>query len=116
MRVAFIGKGGSGKSTFAGTVARLLARQGERVLALDVDTLPGLAFSLGLGKVGDAGLPTDLAERREKQGWVLRKAIAAETLVERHALDAPDGVQDDDGGDRRARSGPMRACGDRARL
>lgn len=94
MRVAFIGKGGSGKSTMAGTVARLLARGGERVLALDMDTLPGLAFSLGLGKVGDLGLPADLAERREKQGWVLREPITpAETLVERHALDAPDRIR-----------------------
>jgi CO dehydrogenase maturation factor len=93
MRVAFIGKGGSGKSTLAGTVARMLAREGRRLLALDVDTLPGLAFSIGLGRVADGGLPTDLAERREKQGWVLREPVSAESLVERHALAAPDGVR-----------------------
>ncbi len=92
MRVAFVGKGGCGKSTIAGTVARLLARGGEPVLALDVDTLPGLSFSLGLGNVGDAGLPEELAERREGQGWVMREDVSAEALVERHALDGPDGV------------------------
>lgn len=93
MRVAFIGKGGSGKSSIAGTVARLLARGGEPVLALDVDTLPGLSFSLGLGRVADAGLPADLAERREKVGWVMRDAVAAEDLVEQHALRGPDGIR-----------------------
>jgi CO dehydrogenase maturation factor len=58
-----------------------------------VDTLPGLSFSLGLGRVGDAGLPADLAERREKVGWVLREPVSAEDLVERHAMRGPDGVR-----------------------
>jgi CO dehydrogenase maturation factor len=93
MRVAFVGKGGSGKSTIAGTVARLLARAGEPVLALDVDTMPGLSYSLGLGPVTDAGMPEELAERREGEGWVLREEVSAEALVERYALDAPDGIR-----------------------
>lgn len=92
MRVAFIGKGGSGKSSIAGTLARLLARKGNRVLAADVDTLPGLSYSIGLGQVLDAGLPAELAERREKAGWVMREPVSAEELVERHAVRAPDGV------------------------
>jgi len=46
MRIASVGKGGSGKSTIVGTLARLLARDGEWVLALDVDTMPGLAYSM----------------------------------------------------------------------
>ena len=55
LRVALVGKGGAGKSVIAGTLARILARRGHRVLALDVDTLPGLALSLGLALdlVGD---------------------------------------------------------------
>nr|MBA3345545.1 hypothetical protein [Gemmatimonadales bacterium] len=93
MRLALVGKGGSGKSVVAGTIARLLAREGRQVLALDLDTLPGLAFSIGLGPVPDAGLPEDLAERREGKGWVLREEISAETLVDRYALPAPDGIQ-----------------------
>jgi CO dehydrogenase maturation factor len=93
MRIAFVGKGGSGKSTIAGTVARLLARAGERVLALDVDTMPGLSFSIGLGRVGDAGLPAELAERRQGKGWVLREEVSAESLVERYAIDAPDRIR-----------------------
>ena len=49
MRIAVVGKGGAGKSVIAGTSARLLARQGRRVLALDSDLLPGLSISLGSG-------------------------------------------------------------------
>lgn len=93
MRVAFVGKGGCGKSSIAGTVARLLARAGDPVLALDVDTLPGLSYSLGLGRVPDAGLPADLAERREKVGWVMRDPVSAEELVQRHAVQGPDGLR-----------------------
>jgi CO dehydrogenase maturation factor len=49
MRVAVTGKGGAGKSVIAGTMARLVARQGTPVLALDSDLLPGLSLSLGSG-------------------------------------------------------------------
>src|SRR5262249_8546539 len=47
MRFAMVGKGGAGKSLIGATVARLLARRGHRVLALDSDHVPGLSFSLG---------------------------------------------------------------------
>lgn len=93
MRLAFIGKGGSGKSTVAGTAARILARRQGAVLALDIDPLPGLAFSLGLGHIPDAGLPEDLAEREEGKGWVLKDEISAEALVDRYAIEGPDGVR-----------------------
>lgn len=93
VRIALVGKGGSGKSTIAGTLARLLARRGRRVLALDVDTCAGMSFSLGLGAFRDDGLPSDLAERREGEGWVLRQPVAATELVERYSASARDGVR-----------------------
>ncbi|MDQ6713496.1 MAG: hypothetical protein M3Z28_09975, partial [Candidatus Dormibacteraeota bacterium] len=93
MRLAFIGKGGSGKSTVAGTVARILARDHGHVLALDVDPLPGLAFSVGLGQIPEAGLPEGLAERREGSGWVLKEDVSAEELVDRYAVAGPDGIR-----------------------
>ncbi|MCI0547826.1 MAG: AAA family ATPase, partial [Candidatus Rokubacteria bacterium] len=48
MKIAVAGKGGSGKTTIAATLARLLARRGRKVLALDADSNPNLSVSLGL--------------------------------------------------------------------
>lgn len=91
--MALVGKGGVGKSTIAGTLARVLARTGRPVLALDVDTMPGLAISIGLADAPDAGMPEELGTRRKGRGWVMRRRFAARTLVERYAIDAPDGVR-----------------------
>lgn len=49
MKIAVVGKGGSGKTTTASVVARVLARRGASVVALDGDTNPNLGLSLGLG-------------------------------------------------------------------
>jgi CO dehydrogenase maturation factor len=48
MKVAVSGKGGTGKTTIAATLARCLARRGHRVLAIDGDSNPNLAMSLGI--------------------------------------------------------------------
>lgn len=91
MRLAVIGKGGAGKSVITGTIARLLARRGRQVLALDSDTMPGLARSLGVEDC--AGPPLkDAAERVEGSGWRLKEGIDAETVINRYAREAPDGV------------------------
>ena len=50
MRIALAGKGGSGKTTLAATLARLYARKGRRVHAVDDDPNPNLAVALGLDK------------------------------------------------------------------
>src|SRR5690348_13024191 len=47
MKVAFVGKGGSGKTTLASLFARHLAAQGAAVLALDADINQNLAAALG---------------------------------------------------------------------
>lgn len=93
MRIAIVGKGGSGKSVIAGTTARLIAREGHKVLALDFDTVPGLAYTIGLRDVPSHGLPEELSVRRKKGGWRLARPIAASTLVTRYALHAPDGIR-----------------------
>ena len=48
-KIAVAGKGGSGKTTVAGVLARLLAEQGNDVLTVDADENPNLGISLGLG-------------------------------------------------------------------
>ena len=56
MKVAFAGKGGAGKTMIAGTIARLLARRGRRVLAIDDDPSPNLALTLGIAPEAQASL------------------------------------------------------------
>ncbi|MHB2024654.1 MAG: nucleotide-binding protein [Mycobacteriales bacterium] len=96
MRVAFVGKGGSGKSVIVGTAARLLARRsGRPVLAIDSDPLPGLAFSLGLPDA-TAPIPDGAVEAYQDAGngrtrYRLRLS-PAETIF-RFALSTPDGVR-----------------------
>lgn len=96
MRLAFVGKGGAGKSVIAGTFARLLAAQGEPVLALDSDPLPGLAFSLGVER-RDTGLPAELVtERAEGEAgprFRLRADVTAAAAIERYAVPGPDGIR-----------------------
>ena len=48
MRIALTGKGGSGKTTLAATLARTYARRGYRVNALDGDPNPNLASAIGI--------------------------------------------------------------------
>lgn len=48
MKIALCGKGGSGKTTLAATIARLLARRGRPVLAIDGDPNPNFGTALGL--------------------------------------------------------------------
>lgn len=92
MHIAVLGKGGSGKSVVAGTLARTLARRGHRVLTLDSDLMPGLALSLGLGPDSSAML-TEAVEKNERGRWRLRKGIGPVRAVRRYAVDAPDGVR-----------------------
>ena len=48
--IAIAGKGGSGKTTIAGTLARVLARSGREVWAIDADSTANLGISLGLSR------------------------------------------------------------------
>ena len=47
MKIAIAGKGGSGKTTIAGILSRLLAERGDRVWAIDADSNPNLGTSIG---------------------------------------------------------------------
>jgi len=56
MRIAVAGKGGSGKTTTAATLARLFARGGYRVAAIDDDPNPNLSMAIGLTAEQQAAL------------------------------------------------------------
>ena len=56
MKIAFVGKGGSGKSTVSWLITKLLASRGRQVLAIDADH--NMDFVSLLGQSIDADTPT----------------------------------------------------------
>ncbi|NKQ57378.1 AAA family ATPase [Amycolatopsis sp. K13G38] len=58
MKVAFVGKGGSGKTTLTSLFAAYLAGSGRPVLAVDADINQHLAVALGASEEEAAALPT----------------------------------------------------------
>ena len=90
--IGVAGKGGSGKSVLSGTLARVLAQRGHRVLAIDSDPMPGLAHSLGVEEP-DAPLLMQAAEKPEKGPWRLKTGVGPMTVVRRYTTPAPDGVR-----------------------
>ena len=90
MKIAVAGKGGVGKTTVSGTLARALARSGHTVLALDADFNPMLGVSLGVGAE-----QTDLVAcaRQAVADGEAEHAPTLEEIVRRFGADAPDGVR-----------------------
>ncbi len=69
MKIAITGKGGVGKTTLAGLLARLYAAEGRSVLAVDADPDANLASALGISpETASRALPlaeqSDLIEER----------------------------------------------------
>ena len=92
MRIAFVGKGGSGKSAIVGTLARVLAERGDDVLVLDSDPMPGLALSLGMD-LTDTGIPDEAVEEGPEDGPRFQLRRSPLETIARSALTGPDGVR-----------------------
>ena len=90
MKIAVAGKGGAGKTTLSGTVARALGRAGHRVVALDADTNPMLGVSLGVGAEETERL---VGVRQALDAGEVPHETTTEGLVATFGSDAPDGVR-----------------------
>jgi CO dehydrogenase maturation factor len=91
MKLAVAGKGGAGKTTIAGTLARVMAERGHRVVAIDDDSNPNLALTVGVDTAAAAGLtgiPRDMLEERvDAEGNTrLELVVPAEEFIDRFGV------------------------------
>jgi CO dehydrogenase maturation factor len=98
MRVAIAGKGGSGKTTISGTLARVLAQSGRPVVAVDADTNPNLASTLGLqpDRAREiVALPRSLLKREQQPDGTMVSTFVRDPLdvLDEYSAQAPDGVR-----------------------
>ncbi len=93
MRLAVAGKGGSGKTSISGTMARVLARAGHDVLAIDGDPNPNLALTLGIDPERMDALPTLGPEHVERKPGGPELTLPLKTLEASHSVTGPDGVR-----------------------
>ncbi|WP_405907371.1 MULTISPECIES: ATP-binding protein [unclassified Streptomyces] len=84
MKIAFVGKGGSGKTTLSSLFIRHLAASGAPVVAVDADINQHLGTALGLEETVAAGLPA-MGERLPLIKEYLRgtnaRITSAETMI-----------------------------------
>ncbi|MDP9021411.1 MAG: AAA family ATPase [Actinomycetota bacterium] len=90
MKIAVVGKGGSGKTTTSAIVARTLARRGRPVVALDCDANANLGLSLGVGE-GETERLVSL--RQAVDEGTEAHATEPDEMLARFGCQAPDGVR-----------------------
>jgi len=104
LRVVVTGKGGVGKTSLTGLLARLLARRGMGVLAVDADPQMNLPFALGIPvdrgrELVPLSRNVDYVEEktgaRPGEGWGLlfRLNPVVDDVVARFGVIGPDGVR-----------------------
>ena len=81
MRIAFVGKGGSGKTTSAAVFSRYLAERGHPVLAIDADINQHLGQALGHDGPPPRALGSDLGWLKDHLRGTNPRIASADTMI-----------------------------------
>lgn len=99
LKIAVSGKGGVGKTFIVGGLAHYLVKKGFKVLAVDADPSPNLAFILGLkpseaSKIKPISEDRDLIVRKTSTDYsgIYRLSFTVDDIVEDYAISTPMGV------------------------
>lgn len=99
MKIAVSGKGGVGKTLIAGGLAKGFAERGFRSIAIDADSSPNLAMTLGLGVEQARNIVPitenkELVESKTDTGYsgVYRLSFTVDDIVREYSVATPLGV------------------------
>ncbi len=99
MKVAVSGKGGVGKTLIAGGLARGFAERGLKTMAIDADSSPNLAMTLGLSveearKIVPISENKELVDSKTSTGYsgVFRLSFTVDDIVREYSVCTPLGV------------------------
>ncbi|MHA1266939.1 MAG: nucleotide-binding protein [Candidatus Helarchaeota archaeon] len=98
VKIAFVGKGGVGKTTIAGTITRFLARDGYNVIGIDADPAMNLHSSIGisdenLAKIKPISEERELIEERAGRGGIFVINPKVDDIPEKYQVKGPDNVR-----------------------
>jgi len=99
VKIAVSGKGGVGKTLFAGVLTHFLAKEGFKVLAIDADPTPNLALTLGIPleeaqKIVPISENTQLIESKTQTGFtgVYHLSFSVDDIIDKFSVKSPFGV------------------------
>jgi len=99
MKIAVSGKGGVGKTLVSGTLAGYFAKKGFKVMAIDADSSPNLALTLGISieeanKIVPISENAELLESKTRTDYpgVFKLHFTVDDIVEKNGMKSPYGV------------------------